>query len=202
MATSLIEREYVSTTLAKAKEVQRFAEKLITLGKKNTNATRARAEAIFYQPQKYMPKLFGTLRERYANRNGGYTRLLLSEPLKPDAAPSAILCLVDGPKDMRFSMTARALALEREQQIGTRPLTALNMRKVTRYREGGEQALEEEVNRLLKEKRGPALDESLEEWEWENVDNAPGKVKRARKDREEWERSDRSVPRRRNKKRV
>lgn len=191
MVTSLIEHESISTTVAKAKEVQRFAEKLITLGKKNTNATRLRAEAIFYQPHKHIPKLFGPLRERYANRSGGYTRLMLSEPLKSDAAPSAILSLVDGPKDMRFAMTARELALAREREQGMTPMTAQNMRKVTRYREGGEQALEAEVNRLLGQKRGLAKEEEEEDMEWEHVDNAPGKVKRVRKDREEWERSDR-----------
>jgi large subunit ribosomal protein L17 len=193
LVTSLIERETISTTLAKAKEVQRFAEKLITLGKKNTNATRQRAQGIFYEPHKHLPKLFGELRERYANRNGGYTRLLLSEPLKPDAAPSAILSLVDGPRDMRFSMTAKALVKQREEGLPMHELTALNMRKVTRYRDGGQEALEAEVNRLMAEKKRTAEEEE-EEMEWEHVNNAPGKVKRVRKDREDWERSDRPMP--------
>ena len=54
-----------------------------------------------------MPKLFGELRERYAARPGGYTRVLRVEPQKEDQAPSAILEQVDGPRDMRFAMTAR-----------------------------------------------------------------------------------------------
>lgn len=206
MVTSLVEHESISTSLAKAKEVQRFAEKLITLGKKNTNATRSRAQAIFYQPHKHMPKLFGEtkefpgplpkgevpLRERYANRNGGYTRLLLSEPLKHDAAPSAILSLVDGPKDMRFAMTARTIARERKEgRTSLSELTAVNMRKVTRYRENGEKALELEVKRQL---RVMPRFKDTENMEWEHVDNAPGKVIWVNKNREEWERTDRPIP--------
>jgi large subunit ribosomal protein L17 len=202
MVTSLIEHERISTSLAKAKEVQRFAEKLITLGKKNTNATRSRAQAIFYQPHKHMPKLFGAtpqfpgplpegqvpLRERYANRNGGYTRLLLCEPLKPDAAPSAILSLVDGPRDIRFAMTARTIARERQEGRSTlSELTAVNMRKVTRYRANGEEELESEVEKQM---RVMSKHNNSEDMEWEHVDNAPGKVKWVRKDREDWERAD------------
>jgi|SRR2546423_8077511 len=54
LVTSLIERESISTTWAKAKEAQRLAEKLITLGKKNTNAAKQKAQAIFYVGQ-WMP---------------------------------------------------------------------------------------------------------------------------------------------------
>ena len=77
--------------------------------------------------------------------------MLRIEPLKPDAAPSAILELVDGPRDMRFAMTARALAREREGEGGIREVTARNVRKVTRFRVGGEEALEEEVRRVERE---------------------------------------------------
>lgn len=100
-----------------------------------------------------MPKLFSTLATRYANRPGGYTRLLLTEPIKDDQAPSAILTLVDGPKDMRFAMTAKAIVRQREQDLPMHNLTAVNIRKVTRFRENGEQQLEDEVKRLESEKR-------------------------------------------------
>src|SRR5690242_15955729 len=100
LVTSLIAHESVSTTWPKAKEAQRLAEKLITLGKKNTGASRERAKTIFFEPERegHMDKLFGELRERYANRPGGYTRVLRQEPIRDDAAPSAILSLVDGPR--------------------------------------------------------------------------------------------------------
>ena len=95
-----------------------------------------------------MPKLFNELRTRYLNRPGGYTRVLRIEPLKEDQAPSAILELVDGPRDMRFAMTAKTLVKERASDGGIRELTARNVNKVTRYREGGLDELEKTVRAL------------------------------------------------------
>ncbi|KAL8804233.1 MAG: hypothetical protein Q9182_002687 [Xanthomendoza sp. 2 TL-2023] len=153
LVTSLFTHESIKTTWPKAKEAQRLAEKLITLGKKNTNATRRRAEQIFYQPLDHLDHLFTTLRTRYLHRPGGYTRVLRIEPLNKhhDQAPSAILELVDGPKDMRFHMTAKTLVRERASEEtggGIRDLTAKNVLKVTRFRKGGEEELEAEVRRM------------------------------------------------------
>jgi len=148
LVTSLFTHESISTTWHKAKEAQRLAEKLITLGKKNTEASRRRALSIFYTPHELLPKLFGPLRERYASRPGGYTRVLRVEPLKPDQAPSAILELIDGPKDIRFAMTARTLARQRGDGEDVNDLTKKNIEKVTRYRPDGEAALEDMVGRL------------------------------------------------------
>ncbi|KAJ5587870.1 54S ribosomal protein L8 [Penicillium hispanicum] len=169
LVTSLFENESITTTWAKAKEAQRLADKLITLGKKNSEASRRRALEIFYKPHSIIPKLFGPLRERYADRPGGYTRVLRVEPkqkyeyysvpkgnknatpqLKPhDQAPSAILELVDGPKDVRFAMTARTVARQREKgQDELNQLTALNVRKVTRFRKNGIEVLEEAIQNL------------------------------------------------------
>ncbi|KAL2004030.1 hypothetical protein VTN02DRAFT_828 [Thermoascus thermophilus] len=149
LVTSLFKHESITTTWAKAKEAQRLAEKLITLGKKNTPASRKRALEIFYTPHEILPKLFGPLRERYAERPGGYTRVLRVEPKKDDQAPSAILELVDGPKDMRFALTAKTLARQRAQGFETlNELTALNVKKVTQFRKGGVEELEKEIKRL------------------------------------------------------
>jgi len=148
LVTSLFTHESIQTTWPKAKEAQRLAEKLITLGKKNTEASRRSALSIFYTPHELLPKLFGSLRERYASRPGGYTRVLRIEPTKPDQAPSAILELVDGPKDMRFAMTARTLAKLEEQDREINDMTAKNIAKVTRYREGGEDSLREMVGKI------------------------------------------------------
>ena len=114
-----------------------------------------------------MPKLFGPIRERYLSRPGGYTRVLRIEPLKPDQAPSAILELIDGPKDMRFAMTARTLARQRSQDEkrekggqaprGLNDLTLRNVKKVTRFREDGEKALESLARRF--EQLGVGKDE-------------------------------------------
>lgn len=70
------------------------------------------------------------------------------EPLREDQAPSALLELVDGPKDMRFAMTARTIAKLRDQGKDINEVTAGNIAKVTRYRAGGEEDLEEMVGRF------------------------------------------------------
>ncbi|TVY38295.1 54S ribosomal protein L8, mitochondrial [Lachnellula subtilissima] len=146
LVTSLFTHESIATTWHKAKEAQRLAEKLVTLGKKNTEASKRKAFEIFYTPHELVPKLFGEIRKRYELRPGGYTRVLRIEPLKPDMAPSAILELVDWKHDMRFQMTARTLAKERaDGREKPRQMTAKNIEKVTRYRKGGMHALDDLV---------------------------------------------------------
>jgi large subunit ribosomal protein L17 len=94
-----------------------------------------------------VPKLFGPIRERYASRPGGYTRVLRVEPLKEDQAESAILELVDGPRDLRFAMTAKTLAnIPKHKQLN--PHTAQNVKKVTQFREDGVESLREMVERM------------------------------------------------------
>ena len=95
-----------------------------------------------------LPKLFGPLRERYANRPGGYTRVLRIEPIKEDQAPSAILELVDGPKDMRFAMTARTIAKAQADGKAINDMTAANIHEGTRYRPTAEKDLEEMVGKF------------------------------------------------------
>jgi large subunit ribosomal protein L17 len=98
-----------------------------------------------------VPKLFGPIRERYASRPGGYTRVLRIEPMKEDQAESAILELVDGPKDMRFAMTAKTLAqIPTYKQFNEK--TAENIKKVTRFREDGVEQLRDMVTRMRLEK--------------------------------------------------
>lgn len=101
-----------------------------------------------------MPKLFGELRERYLNRPGGYTRVLRTEPLNRhqlDQAPSAILEFVDGPKDVRFAMTAATVArdevLRKEE---SHDYTRLNVKKVTAFRKDGERVFRELVEKIKK----------------------------------------------------
>ncbi|KAH6713105.1 ribosomal protein L17 [Leptodontidium sp. 2 PMI_412] len=164
LVTSLFTHESISTTYPKAKEAQKLAEKLITLGKKNTEASKRRALSIFYTPHELLPKLFGPLRERYAERPGGYTRVLRIESLKPDHAPSAILELVDGPKDMRFAMTARTIARQRSEGLESNEMTLRNVQKVTRYRQGGKEELEKMVAKMstleVKERDDAASEEA------------------------------------------
>jgi large subunit ribosomal protein L17 len=149
LATSLLQHEQISTTWHKAKEAQRWVEKLITLGKRNTDAARMKAQGMVFDEQhKLLPKVFGELRERYETRAGGYTRVLRTESHKNDAAESAILSLVDGPRDIRFAMTAKAIARHQANDEPLSELTSLNMHKVTKFRKGGEEELAAAVEKM------------------------------------------------------
>ncbi|KAF1973176.1 ribosomal protein L17 [Bimuria novae-zelandiae CBS 107.79] len=152
LVTSLFKHETITTTWHKAKEAQRLAEKLITLGKKNTEATRRRAHQIFFEPNDLVPKLFGPIRERYLERPGGYTRVLRIEPVKEDQAESAILELVDSPKDMRFAMTAKTLS-NIPETMSMNELTAQNVKKVTQFRKDGAKQLRDMVAKMREGKR-------------------------------------------------
>ncbi len=94
LAGALIQRERISTTLAKAKELRGKVEKTITLGKRGT--LHARRQAFKLVPAKgAVHKVFGPLAERYANRPGGYTRIIRIGHRKGDDAPMAFVELVD-----------------------------------------------------------------------------------------------------------
>ncbi|KAH8102444.1 mitochondrial ribosomal protein L17 [Cristinia sonorae] len=108
LVTSLIEHEQIKTTLPKAKDTARLAEKIITMGKKGGLPMYQRANAFLLKGQ-LTPKVFSTLAERYANREGGYTRIHKYGNRPGDNAPQAILELVDNPRDIKFEMTARAV---------------------------------------------------------------------------------------------
>jgi len=94
MASSLIKHEQIVTTLPKAKELRRVADKLITLGKKGDLASRRRAAAQL-RDERMAKKLFDVLGPRYQNRNGGYTRVLKAGFRHGDMAPMAVIELVD-----------------------------------------------------------------------------------------------------------
>ncbi len=94
MAASLVKHEQITTTLQKARELRPFVEKLITLGKKGGLANRRRALSTL-RDQTQVAKLFDTLAERYKARQGGYCRVLKAGFRYGDAAPMAIIELVD-----------------------------------------------------------------------------------------------------------
>ncbi|MBR5602150.1 MAG: 50S ribosomal protein L17 [Clostridia bacterium] len=93
MVTLLLENGQVETTLARAKEVRSVAEKMITLGKKNTLASR-RAALAYITKEDVVTKLFTEIAPAYADRNGGYTRILKTGPRRGDAAEMAIISLI------------------------------------------------------------------------------------------------------------
>jgi large subunit ribosomal protein L17 len=94
MVTSLLDHELIETTDAKAKEVRRVADRMITLGKRGTLHARRQAARVLREDA-IVAKLFGGLAERYQARPGGYTRVLKSRVRVGDAAPLSIVELVD-----------------------------------------------------------------------------------------------------------
>jgi len=93
MVTSLFEHERITTTKEKAKEVRPIAEKLITLAKRGD--LHARRQALsFIRSKGVVDKLFSIIKEQFTDRNGGYTRILLTGVRQGDAAQMAIIELV------------------------------------------------------------------------------------------------------------
>ena len=94
MANALIKHEQIRTTLPKAKELRPVVERLITLAKRGNLHARRLAFAQL-RDDAMVAKLFSTLRERYADRPGGYTRVLKAGFRKGDMAPMAVIEFVD-----------------------------------------------------------------------------------------------------------
>ncbi len=93
LVTQLLETGRIVTTEAKAKEIRSMADKMITLGKSNTLHTKR--QALSYITKKDVVfKLFDEIAPKYADRNGGYTRVIKAGPRRGDAAPMAIIELV------------------------------------------------------------------------------------------------------------
>jgi len=112
LATALFERERIQTTLMKAKELRPYAEKLITLAKRDDDRLHARRQAARdIQDPTVLKKLFDTLGARYATRPGGYTRILRLGTRRGDGAEMAVVELLGseyqpGKKDEKGKKTA------------------------------------------------------------------------------------------------
>jgi large subunit ribosomal protein L17 len=96
MVTSLLDHERIETTDAKAKEIRRIADRMITLGKDGSLHARRRALRVI-RTRDVASKLFGDLADRFRARPGGYTRVIKSRVRVGDAAPMSIVELVQGP---------------------------------------------------------------------------------------------------------
>jgi large subunit ribosomal protein L17 len=96
MAVALLTHEAIKTTLPKAKELRRIVEPLITMGKSPTLANKRLAFARL-RDRELVVKLFAEIGPRYADRNGGYTRVLKMGHRQGDNAPMAFMELVDRP---------------------------------------------------------------------------------------------------------
>ena len=100
MSAALIKHEQIVTTLPKAKELRPIVEKLITLGKRGDLHARRQAIAQM-RDETQVKKLFDVLAERYAGREGGYTRVIKAGYRDSDAAPIAIIEFVDRDVDAK-----------------------------------------------------------------------------------------------------
>jgi len=110
MANSMVLHERIVTTLAKAKAVKPFVEKLVTLGRRDTMPNRRRAFAELNDKQS-VQKLFGVIGPRFAKRDGGYCRILkLSKPRLGDNGARAILEFVERTPREKTEAPAEAAA--------------------------------------------------------------------------------------------
>jgi large subunit ribosomal protein L17 len=107
LAAGLIEHGRIKTTEAKAKEVRPIVEKMITLGKRGDLAAHRQAVA-FLRSKSVTHKLFSDVAPRFADRPGGYTRVVKLGPRQGDAAPMAYLELVDYTPDRVPAAPARS----------------------------------------------------------------------------------------------
>ncbi len=94
LVTDLLNHEKITTTLPKAKEARSLAEKMITLGKEGSLASRRRALAFIFDEQ-VVEKVFSVYAPRYKSRAGGYTRLLKLGTREGDRAPMALIEMVE-----------------------------------------------------------------------------------------------------------
>ncbi|OKH89346.1 50S ribosomal protein L17 [Thalassospira sp. TSL5-1] len=115
MAVSLITHEQIKTTLPKAKDLRPYVEKLITLGKRGDLHARRQALSTL-RDEAAVAKLFGAVAERYKERNGGYTRVLKAGFRYGDAAPVALIELVDRDPEAKGAADRARLEAEGEAE--------------------------------------------------------------------------------------
>lgn len=107
MVTYLLENGQIETTLTRAKEVRCMAEKMITLGKKNTLASRRQALA-YITKESVVTKVFTEIAPKYADRNGGYTQIYKLGQRRGDAAEMALIKLVGEKTEASAATDAKA----------------------------------------------------------------------------------------------
>jgi len=117
MMNALIEHEQIKTTLPKAKELRRIADRMITLGKKGTVAARRQAFSVL-RDDAMVRKLFDTLAERYKDRPGGYTRVLKAGFRYGDDAPVAFIEWVDRDPDAKGAADKERVEAEEAAEEG------------------------------------------------------------------------------------
>ena len=120
MSNSLIKHEQITTTLAKAKELRRFVEKIITLGKKGDLISRRKAISIL-QDQKMSKKVFDVLADRYKNRNGGYTRIIKLGNRFGDNAPTAVIEFIERDENAKGQDSGPVIEKKPTEEVDQQP---------------------------------------------------------------------------------
>ena len=120
MSNSLIKHEQISTTLPKAKELKRFVEKIISLGKKGDLFSRRKAVSIL-QDQKMTKKIFEVLADRYKERNGGYTRIIKLGNRFGDNASMAVIELVDRDEEAKGKDSGPIIEKKSTEEVEDQP---------------------------------------------------------------------------------
>ena len=111
LVTALFQYERIETTVAKAKETRRYAERMITFGKQGDLAARRHVASYIMKPE-IVAKLFSTIAPWYADRNGGYTRIVRIGHRLGDAGETAYLELVKSEEQKEQQRAARTAAAE------------------------------------------------------------------------------------------
>ena len=120
MSNALIKHEQITTTLAKAKELRRFVEKIITLGKKADLLSRRKAISIL-QDQKISKKVFDVLADRYKDRSGGYTRIIKLGNRFGDNAPTAVIEFVDRDENAKGQDSGPVIEKKSTEEVDEQP---------------------------------------------------------------------------------
>ena len=120
MSNALIKHEQITTTLAKAKELRRFVEKIVTLGKKGDLLSRRKAISIL-QDLKMSKKIFEVLAERYKNRSGGYTRIIKLGNRFGDNAPTAVIEFVDRDENAKGQDSGPVIEKKSTEEVEPQP---------------------------------------------------------------------------------
>ena len=120
MSNALIKHEQITTTLAKAKELKRFVEKIVTLGKKGDLISRRKAISIL-QDLKMSKKVFNELASRYEKRNGGYTRIVKLGNRFGDNAPTAVIEFVDRDENAKGQDSGPVIEKKSTEEVDQQP---------------------------------------------------------------------------------
>ncbi|KAJ2557717.1 54S ribosomal protein L8, mitochondrial [Coemansia sp. RSA 1933] len=154
LTTDLIKYGRIETTVPKAKELRRLVDKMITLGKRGTECDRRRIEAYLYQPKTVVPLLMGTYAKRFADRPGGFTRLINIGHRKGDYAPMAMIEILntENPEaEVSFNYLVKSLAnmqLKEETKIVEKALSpAIDSNAVFADKRSIKKALEEQKSK-------------------------------------------------------